>query len=449
MTTLEHKLDNNQNIPLSEIREQAEKIYSFLKNLRPTEISFLFFLKKLVFAIAVGIFNKEKKIPYSSIEEIKSAFLAFGTRFEGIDLYSILGDLYNPFHAFLTGRTLENLESYRTGLFLGFPVYEIPQSVLTDNTIWYSQDYLGRRRLVRNILQEISSLLKTNEFNEGQKIYVIDYAGGLGNLTEALFEEIDTLNDENLKKKVRTSVRVIIRDSSEEQIKAGEKRFNLKYSNTPYKDSFIFVISDITKKLEESSSTGEDIISKIREKWSDFDISNFYTSVKIGMMSYAAGALPTDVIEELARRISEDCKLFFTNDFSSPKTRLKEFLKQTKEKGELYLRLYHPEIFKFPLNLIYGVFSLVNGLRAQYETWPGTHKSGYTRVNGKLVPPNILVLEEKLREYNPNSTQDIQSTVNSFMLLSLGEVRRNEQGTKYLRVIAIPGWVDDLLTYKS
>ncbi|MEM2139305.1 MAG: hypothetical protein QXM96_04090 [Candidatus Woesearchaeota archaeon] len=449
MSELEKVVKNNQNIPFSEIYSQVEEIHSFLINLEPKEISFPFFLKKEIFDFVLLILNRGVKIPYSTSIERRAAKLAFGTAIDkNIDLYKLLGDLYNPFHAFLTGRTLENLESYRKGLFLGFPLYEIPQSVLTDTTIWFSQDYLGRRRLVRNILQDIISLLKTNQFNEGQKIYVIDYAGGLGNLTEVLFEEIDTIEDENIKKRVRNSVRVIIREYSEKQIKAGEKRFNFKYQETDYKNSYVFVRSDITKKLEESSPDKKDIISQIKEKWPDFDITNFYNSVRIGMMSYAAGALPTEVIKKLANIISEECNLFFTNDFSSPKTRLNEFLDQTKEKGKQYLKLYHPEIFSFPFNIIYGIFSLVKGLRAQYETWPGGHKSGYTRDSkGKIIASNILYLRDCLTQNKDissgNPVLSVSSKVNDFALLCIGGNR------DYVTLIGIPGWIDDLLIYKN
>ena len=102
----------------------------------------------------------------------------------GINLYSVLRELYPAFHARITGQvpvyvagamddlagkpvdssTVSGVGRFgidRHGRFLGlYPVCNVPAGHVTSNTAFVSQDQLGRKAIVSRILEDILQIVR-------------------------------------------------------------------------------------------------------------------------------------------------------------------------------------------------------------------------------------------------------------------------------------------------
>jgi hypothetical protein len=337
--------------------------------------------------------------------------------------------------------------------FMGlYPVIEVPEQHLTADTPWYSQDQLARREICHRVFLDARDALKDNP---EKPVYVIDFGGGVGNLSEILLKEIYALPDSEAgtRQMMINRVRVIVRDISEQQLQGGIKRFAKmeQGSNgsviglTGIKKNICFLKSDITKAMEgpdQLRDNGRTATEALRAKWSDFNING---CTIIGMSAYALGAIPAVLMEKAAEEISRSCLRFYAVDFSSPMWRPKAFLADTGEWGRAYLRAMHGKsdgLMDAMLHPHLKLMALSPGLASQYATWTGAdgHSAGYTvNSDNTLKPPNIQVVAEKMRRLRKKDIY-YTSKVRLFTLLYLGKTE-----TDNIALAAVPGWIADYL----
>lgn len=411
---------------------------------------------------ATGSLNEDNiTLRHGSRAERELAWKCFSSDWPpGVDLYDALEKAYPAYHAQMVGHRPQALvdaaqinrligegiaegkitkpsllkATVKNSTFMGlFPVIELPKKDLGPETEWKSQDQLGRKELCDRILQQADGLL-TEDPNK--QILVVDYAGGVGNLTEVLFQQIDELPNSKKKTLIQKKLKVIVRELHQGQINGGLDKFTKLEKTYPWiKGKYAFVQSDITKPIDEEQT---EIIKK--QFGGDYEIKN---SILLGMTAYTLGALPPPVLIDLAKEIKNDCYYFDAIDFSSPAWRQNAFLKQTGNFGRTYLRNVHgvsEESDSLFAKIWLKAMRLARGLGDHYnETWPGEwgHNSGYgVQDDGTLRKPSILEFGELLHGQGLNL--QIRSTVNSFSFIHVG---KTSQGNVALGII--PGWVRD------
>ena len=420
--------------------------------------------------------------------EVSVAWQCFGTLWPaGIDLYGVLKDLYPAFHARITGQIphyiAENLgclldrhvdrKAVRgigrflvddKSRFLGlYPVAEVPEEHVTLDSPFVSQDQIGRRALVRRILGDITDIMHRDP---SSSIVVLDYAGGVGNLSEVLLKMVYSLEDNELRANLMDRVHAVIIDLEEDQLEAGRKRFEVM-GNKPdlqgINDRIIFLKGDVTRPL------GEHHLKSIHDK---FGIKDNDQTVYLGMTAYTVGALDiqsaqdvTTYAQAMAREIFNQCAKIYAVDFSSPMWRLDDFLRDTNRWGREYLRTVHgvpdpqdeytplPRIIASWLSLRYGLqckttadfvrtMALAPALAAHYVTaWPGSegHSAGYSIGEGGLMKkPGILSFAGSLQSCGASVMY--RSKVWLIGSLDLGKTHKGNRAWAF-----IPGWTADFV----
>jgi len=424
--------------------------------------------------------------------EVEIAQQCFGAIWPpGIDLYSILREMYPAFHARITGQIpaylAENMDSVldeclerkdisgigrftvdHTGRFLGlYPVVGLPKRELTSQSLFVSQDQMGRKAMVSRILDDAKALLSGDA---ARPIIVIDYAGGVGNLSELLLRMIYGIEDSEIRSRLMERLHVVAVDLAEDQLAAGRNRFD-QMNSTPelcgIRRNIIFIRGDVTKPLS------EDQIRRIRTL---FRIRPHETPVYLGMTSYTTGALDNIVdtsgmscAEAMAREIYRQCSKIYAVDFSSPMWRIQGFLNDTGRWGQEYLRTIHgisdpgdeqrtlPKMLKKVLAFKYSLacdtvadlvrsMALGPGLSSHYMTvWPDSdgHNSGYSiREDGSIKMPGILAFATCLQSHG--ASVEYKSKVRLFATLDLGGYSGGNRAWAL-----IPGWIADFVVAEN
>jgi hypothetical protein len=443
---------------------------------------------------SVGNFFRKNKIHtmVGSPAEVKIASRCFGNLWPaGINLYGILRELYPAFHARVTGqapiyvanhmedlldtpmdsravRGIGRFSIDRHGRFLGlYPVSEVPQEQVTLDSTFVSQDQLGRKAIVNRIMEDIIHALK---ITANRSVIVIDYAGGVGNMSELLLKRIYDLPDESLKKLLMDKVRVAVIDIADDQLAAGINRFQQMEKQFRYAQMFsriIFLNGDVTKPLNAEH------ISALKAKFGEASLAN---PLYLGMTSYTIGALDnitlgngTTVAQAMADEMFKQCWKVYAVDFSSPMWRLSAFLKDTGKWGREYLRTVHgytekedeQESMHLPaalyLKIRFGLalrsvadfvrfMSVGAALASHYTTvWPDSdgHNAGYCVVeDGTLKKPGILSFAERLQ--GQGATLYYKSKVWLFGTMDLGGTSGGNRAWAF-----IPAWIADFVVAEN
>jgi hypothetical protein len=443
---------------------------------------------------SVGNLFRKNKIHtmVGSPTEVKIASHCFGNLWPaGINLYGILRELYPAFHARITGQVpiyvanhMENLLDTpmdsravrgvgrfsidQHGRFLGlYPVSEVPQEQVTLDSTFVSQDQLGRKAIVNRILEDIIHAVKETV---NRSIIVIDYAGGVGNMSELLLKMIYGLPDESLKNLLLGKVRVAVIDIADDQLEAGINRFQQMEKQSRYARMFsriIFLKGDVTKPLNAEH------ISALKAKFGEASVAN---PLYLGMTSYTIGALDninledgTTVAHAMADEMFKQCWKVYAVDFSSPMWRLSAFLKDTGKWGREYLRTVHgyvdQEDEREPMHRVVSLYlkirfglalkrvadfvrfmSIGAALASHYTTvWPDSdgHNAGYCVVeDGTLKKPGILSFAERLQ--GQGATLYYKSKVWLFGTLDLGKTQEGNRAWAF-----IPGWIADFVVAEN
>lgn len=440
-----------------------------------------------------NLFRKNKiQTMNGSSAEVKVASYCFGSLWPaGINLYGILRELYPAFHARITGqipayvanqmedmldtpmeasevRGIGRVSIDGHGRFLGlYPVAEVPADQVTQNATFVSQDQLGRKAIVNRILADIIGAVKKTA---NRPVVVIDYAGGVGNMSELLLKGIYALTDEALKKLLLDQVHVVVIDIAEDQLAAGINRFQQMEKQSRYAQMYsriIFLKGDVTKPLTASH------ISAMKAK---FGAASGTNPLYIGMTSYTIGALDnitlddgTTVAHAMADEMFKQCWKIYAVDFSSPMSRLSAFLKDTGKWGQEYLRIVHgvtkkederefiPRLVSLYLKIRFGLtirsiadfvrfMSIGSALASHYTTvWPDSdgHNAGYCVVaDGTLKKPGILSFAERLQ--GQGATLYYKSKVWLFGTLDLGKTPGGNRAWAF-----VPGWVADFVVAEN
>ncbi len=448
----------------------------------------------LNFLRSIGNLFRKNKIQtmVGSPDEVKIATRCFGTLWPaGVNLYGILRELYPAFHARVTGqvpvyvgdhleelldstidsrgvRGIGRLSIDGRGRFLGlYPVSEVPPDQVTMDSPFVSQDQLGRKAIVQRIIEDIvHALQKTGNRN----VIVIDYAGGVGNMSELLLRKIYDNPDAKLKKLLLERVRLAVIDIAGDQLAGGENRFVQLGKQPRYEgiyDRIIFLQGDVTKPLSEQN------ISALEKKFSSAMSSN---PIYLGMTSYTIGALDnitlpdgTTVAHAMADEMFNQCWKVYAVDFSSPMWRLSAFLKDTGKWGREYLRVLHGcaerEDEKEPLHWLIAIYlrvrfglklhsladfvrfmSIGKALASHYTTvWPDSdgHNAGYCVLeDGSLKKPGILSFAERLQ--GQGATLFYKSKIWLFGTLDLGKTQNGNRAWAF-----IPGWIADFVVAEN
>ena len=443
---------------------------------------------------SVGNLFRKNKIHtmVGSPAEVKIASRCFGNLWPaGINLYGILRELYPAFHARVTGQVpiyianhmedmLDTPMDYRAvrgigrfsidrhGRFLGlYPVSEVPQEQVTLDSTFISQDQLGRKAIVNKILEDIIHALKETV---NRSVVVIDYAGGVGNMSELLLKRIYEMPDEKLKTLLLDKVRVAVIDIADDQLAAGINRFQQMEKQSRYAQMFsriIFLNGDVTKPLNAGH------ISALKAKFGKTSLANL---LYLGMTSYTIGALDnitlgngTTVAQAMADEMFKQCWKVYAVDFSSPMWRLSAFLKDTGKWGREYLRTVHgytekedeQESMHLPaalyLKIRFGLalksvadfvrfMSVGAALASHYTTvWPDSdgHNAGYCVVeDGTLKKPGILSFAERLQ--GQGATLYYKSKVWLFGTMDLGKTEGGNRAWAF-----IPAWIADFVVAEN
>jgi hypothetical protein len=442
----------------------------------------------------VGNFFRKNKIHtmVGSPTEVKIASRCFGNLWPaGINLYGILRELYPAFHARITGqvpiyvanhmddmldtpmdsravRGVGRFSIDRHGRFLGlYPVSEVPPEQVTLDSIFVSQDQLGRKAIVNSILKDITYALK---ITANRSVIVIDYAGGVGNMSELLLKRIYGMPDKNLKTLLLSKVRVAVIDIAEDQLAAGINRFQQIDKQPRYAgmhSRILFLKGDVTKPLNAEH------ISALKAKFGEASLSN---PLYLGMTSYTIGALDnitlgdgTTVAHAMADEMFKQCWKIYAVDFSSPMWRLSAFLKDTGKWGREYLRVVHgyadKEDKREPMHRLVAIYlkirfglalksvadfvhfmSIGTALASHYTTvWPDSdgHNAGYCVVkDGTLKKPGILSFAERLQ--GQGATLYYKSKIWLFGTMDLGKTQRGNRAWAF-----IPGWIADFVVAEN
>jgi hypothetical protein len=424
--------------------------------------------------------------------EVNVAWQCFGTIWPaGIDLYAILRELYPAFHARITGQIphyiAENLEclldqdvdrkSIRgigrflvddNSRFLGlYPVAEVPEKHVTLDSTFVSQDQIGRKALVKRVLDDITDIMQGDR---NKSILVLDYAGGVGNLSELLLKMIFSLENNELRARLMNKVKAVVIDLEDDQLEAGRKRFEVmgkKPELQGIKDRIIFMKGDVTKPLSEYQ------LKSIHNK---FGINNYDLPIYLGMTAYTIGALDiqsdqdvTTYAQAMAREVFKQCNMIYAVDFSSPMWRLDDFLRDTARWGKEYLRTIHgmpdpqdeytplPRIIASWISFRHGLkcktiaefvrsMALAPALAAHYLTaWPGSegHSAGYSVGEcGMIKKPGILSFANSLQSHGASVAY--KSKVWLVGTLDLGRTSKDNRAWAF-----IPGWVADFVVARN
>jgi hypothetical protein len=299
---------------------------------------------------------------------------------------------------------------------------------------------------------------------------VIDYAGGVGNMSELLLKRIYDMPDKNLKTLLLDKVRVAVIDIADDQLAAGINRFQQMEKQSRYAQMFsriIFLNGDVTKPLNAEH------ISALKAKFGEASLAN---PLYLGMTSYTIGALDnitlgngTTVAQAMADEMFKQCWKVYAVDFSSPMWRLEAFLKDTGKWGREYLRTVHgytekedeQESMLSPvalyLKIRFGLalrsvadfvrfMSVGAALASHYTTvWPDSdgHNAGYCVVeDGTLKKPGILSFAERLQ--GQGATLYYKSKVWLFGTLDLGGTRGGNRAWAF-----IPAWIADFVVAEN
>lgn len=444
--------------------------------------------------IKVSNFFRKKKIHtvLGSPAELKFAQQCFGNIWPvGVNLYSILREMYPAFHARLTGqihiylaKKLKNLLDVKVnrntiwgigrftvdddGRLLGlYPVAEVPIDQVTLDSQFASQDQLGRRAIIIRVLYDVIEILQRNK---NQRVMVIDYGGGVGNTAELLLKQVYAHPEREVKLRLLKQLRITVIDFEDDQLAAGRNRFN-QMSHKPglegINEKIIFIKGDVAEPLSEQQ------LKIVREKFGTEFVSR---SIYVGVTSYTLGALDNlsrndgkTTTHAMADAIFKQCWKIYAVDFSSPMWRLKDFLRDTGKWGKEYLRTIHgcadekdkhtlvSKGLATVLKLRYGLevdtvadfvrlVALVPGLASHYTTvWPGSygHNSGYTILeDGSLRKPSILSFAEHLQSYGIQV--NYKSKVWLFATLDIGRTSKRTRAWAF-----IPGWVADFVVAQN
>ncbi|MDZ7832038.1 MAG: hypothetical protein U5L07_09840 [Desulfobacterales bacterium] len=473
---------HNQDVPAYMMSMQAEAIlnFPFMQHVRQHYKGLPGY--RIQRAIITAILNinalfcpKRVVLGHSTSPEIRLTTTAFASDMGRFDLYKVLGPGYPVYHAEMTRRIPAYVAANMDALihagtekiktpaeflvwgkkrrFMGaYPVIEVPENHLSPDSPWVSQDQLARKEICHQILKDAKDALKVNS---EQPIYIIDFGGGVGNLSEKLLKRIYAMPDSEAETRelLKKRVRVIVREASGEQICGGRVRFKKMgigrngsgIDLTGIDGNICFLKNDITLPMEspnQAKTEGKTALETLGSKWPDFNLEN---SLVIGMSAYVLGAIPSGLMEKAAKEISRQCTKFYAVDFSSPSWRLKAFLKDTGEWGNAYLRAVHGKTdggVDAMLHPHVKYLALSPGLASQYASWPGAdgHNSGYTiRKDGTLLPPNILTIAEKMRQLHEKDVY-YKSKVRLYTLLYLGHTIKGN-----VALACVPGWVADYL----
>ena len=311
---------------------------------------------------------------------------------------------------------------------------------------------------------------ETFKRNKDQRVVVIDYAGGVGNISELLLKQIYALPEGELKMSLMQQLRFVVIDMADDQLAAGRNRFD-QMSKSPklegINDKIIFTKGDVTKPLREEH------LMKLKDKFS----AEFLNRVTyIGMTSYTIGALDnrakkdeTSFTTSAANEMFKQCWKIYAVDFSSPMWRLEDFLRDTGNWGTEYLRAVHgmanreeahtplSKIVDATLKLRYRLtfdtvadfvrfMALGPGLASHYITvWPGScgHNAGYTVLeDGSLKRPSIISFAERLQGYGAKVAY--KSKVWLFATNDLGKTSQGNRAWSFM-----PGWVADFVVAEN
>jgi hypothetical protein len=348
-----------------------------------------------------------------------------------------------------------------------YPVAEVLTDQVALNSPFVSQDQLGRRAIAKRMLDDVLEIV---QIQNKQTIVVIDYAGGVGNISEMLLKRIYALPEGDVKARLMNQLRTAVIDVADDQLAAGQNRFDQMSKHQKLEginDKIIFLKGDVTKPLDEEH------LCKLREKYT----AEFMTKpVYLGMTSYTLGAL--DILSEengttcahaMADAMFKQCWKIYAVDFSSPIWRVTDFLRDTGKWGKEYLRTIHGVTDKkdenTPLNWIvtkllklrYGLtfdtaadfvrfMATGPGLASHYVTvWPGTYglNSGYSVLeDGLLKKPSILSFAERLQGYG--AQVGYKSKVWLFATHDIGRTSKDKRAWAFM-----PGWVADFVVVQN
>ncbi|MCP4717626.1 MAG: hypothetical protein GY868_21090, partial [Deltaproteobacteria bacterium] len=421
-----------------------------------------------------------------SAAEVEVARQCYGTMWPaGINLYGILREMYPLFHARLTGQipawVAAHMDSFiedrverrmvrgigrvtvgDDGRFLGLhPVARVPAAEVTLDSSFVSQDQLGRRAIAERILYDAREILQRDA---NQALLVIDYAGGVGNISELLLKSIYALPQDEMKQRLMNMLRVAVIDIAEDQLAAGRNRFSRMGRQADLAgigSNIIFLRGDVTARL------GGDTYAALQEK---FGAAFGGSPLCLGMTSYTIGALDnltgddgTTYSQAMADRMRETCWRLYAVDFSSPMWRQSDFLADTGRWGREYLRAMHGvadaederrranRMMKAIIKMRYGgsietvgqlvrFFAAGPGLAAHYDTvWPGSdgHNSGYSVLEDDMLKkPGVLSFAERLQQ--AGSRVAYKSKVWLFCTSDLGSTAKGMRAWSFM-----PGWVAD------
>ncbi|MCD6586487.1 MAG: hypothetical protein J7K96_12055 [Desulfobacteraceae bacterium] len=473
---------HNQDIPAYMMALQAEAILNFpfmkdvLKNYKtlPGYRIQKFFLEVIV-RVAAHFFPDSVVLGHSTKPEICLAKATIASDMGCFDLYKVLGEAYPVYHAEITRRmpayVAENMDALinagagklkspaeffvwgKKRRFLGLhPVIEVPQKHLLGESPWVSQDQIARKVICRKILQDVKESLK---INPEKPVYVIDFGGGVGNLSEILLKKIYSIPDseDGIRELMKRKVRIIVRDASARQIKGGRRRFEKMESGLNgagihlrgINRNICFLENDITIAMDSADQSiieGKTPAQVLLSKWPDMNLAD---SLVIGMSAYVLGAIPNEFMEKVANEICRQCTKFYVVDFSSPMWRPKAFLEDTGKWGEAYLRAVHGKTDGWMDAILHPhakLMALSPGIASQYAAWPGVdgHNAGYTiQSDGFLKVPNIQSLAVKMQKLHKKNIY-YTSKVRLFTLIYLGYA---ESGN--IALAGVPGWMADYL----
>ena len=416
----------------------------------------------------------------------------FGTVFPaGVNLYAVLGEMYPAFHAYCTGQVpryvADNMEHLLDngldgrairgigrltvddkGRFLGlYPVVALPTEHLTLDSPFVAQDQYARRAIIERVVDEARRLLQREP---QQVVVVVDYAGGVGNLSELLLRAVFGLGDPEHKALLLERMRVVVVDSSRQQLAAGRRRFEQMEDEAGLEGiskKIVFVEYDIQETLGEPQSR------IFRETFDeDFPTRPAY----LGMTAYTAGALGSTAgpdglapVDAMAQRLFDQCWKVFAVDFCSPMWTRQGFLEDTGDWGRAYLRILHGEADEADeaepldgrlagfLKLRYGAkletlaqfvryMSVGPRLAAHLScVWPHVdgHNSGYSlQEDGTFKQPSILAFAEKLRSLGA----DVRCRSKVFLVGAL-DVGNTDKAHRVWALV--PGWVAEFVVAET
>jgi hypothetical protein len=416
----------------------------------------------------------------------------FGAVFPpGVNLYAVLGEMYPAFHAYCTGQVpryvadhmehlLDNRLDGKTirgigrlavddkGRFLGlYPAVELPTEHLTLDSPFVAQAQYARRAIIGRVVDEARQVLQREP---QQVVVVVDYAGGVGNLSELLLRAVFALDDQEHRALLLDRMRVAVVDSSQQQLAAGRRRFEQMEDEAGLEGiskKIFFVQYDIREILGEPQSR------IFRETFAkDFPTRPAY----LGMTAYTAGALGSTPgpdglapVDAMGQRLFDRCWKVFAVDFCSPMWTRQAFLDDTGDWGRAYLRTLHGEADEADeIERLDGRLAgfLKLRYRAKLETvaqfvrymsagprlaahltcvWPHVdgHNAGYSlQEDGTFKQPGILAFADKLQSLGA----DVRCKSKVFLVgaLDVGDTDKAHRAW-----VLVPGWVAEFIVAQN